>query len=168
MRKILALIVALMIPAAADALTLAEFQAEAEAWVVTRWDTIKTRVQTCLGEPGGPQKCHTAWAASTYCNNTAEDPGLCTLTLDDPGVLANTVCGICYTGDQTFALAGITIPGTAPLNAKINVMQNGSNWGEQLLIRIVFEGDLYERGWGAGIAPDVDWHVVEGEEFTIE
>jgi len=143
-------------PASAQ-ITLEEAQAEAEAWVVARWDAIKDRVKECLNEPGGPEKCHTAWAATTTENTDPADSALATCTLDDPGTFANTDCGSCYTGLQTFALAGITVPATAPLNATINIAKSTTGRGEQLIVEIQYDGVLWQRGWGDAILPGFDW-----------
>lgn len=159
------LLLALSTPA--HAITLQEFQDGITAWVMARVTAISNRVNACIAEPGGPEKCHTAWAASAYCNNTSAAGALCDLTLDDPGTFADTVCGTCYTDEQTFALAGISIPGTAPLNAKINIMTDGSSWGVQLVVRGVYEGDLWERGWATGIAPAIPWRIVEGVVWQL-
>ena len=147
----------------AGAITLEEAQAEAEAWVLARWDTIKDRVRTCIAEPGGPEKCHTAWSASAsnYCeNNLTTGATLCSVTQDDPGQFETTNCGDCYNGLQTFALAGVSIPATAPLNATINIAKGPSGNGEQLIVRFQYDGELWERGWGNAVLPGFDWKLV--------
>ena len=164
MRALLSTALLMCLVAPAGAISLEDAQTEADAWVVARWDTIKSRVQTCLNEEGGPWKCHTAWAASTanYCeNNAGTGASLCSVTLDDPGQWESTACGDCYNGLQTFALAGISIPATAPLNAPVNIAKGPAGRGEQLIIRFQYDGELWEKAWGDAIIPGFAWRLVD-------
>lgn len=144
------------------AITLEEAQSEAHTWTVTRQDAIQNRVDDCIAE-GNPRICHTAWAASVLPNTAPADSALATVTLDDPGRYMTTPCGDCYDSNSgTFALAGISIPATAPLNAKINIAGSESQtWGVQLVIRIQFDGTVYERGYGRGIFSGFAWRELE-------
>lgn len=156
MRSI-SLLLLLLLAVPVGAITLEDAQAEADAWVLTRWDAIKDRVKECLGEEGGPEKCHTAWAATTTENTLPADPALASCTLDDPGQFENTNCGDCYNGLQTFAAAGIAVPANAPLNATINIAKSATGRGEQLVIEIQYDGVLWQKGYGDNILPGFDW-----------
>ena len=149
----------LLMAQSAWAITLQEAQTEAHNWIVARQDAILDRVETCIGE--NPRKCHTAWAATTTPNTAPTDSQLATVTLDDPGRLYSTSCGNCYVDEGTFAQAGINIPATAPINAKLNIARNKQGWGVQLVIRIRYDGVLYERGYGRGIFEGFAWRQVE-------
>lgn len=161
MKSLLVVIGMLLATSSASAqITLQEAQAEADTWVSTRWTTIKDRVKTCVTE-GDPSLCHTAWAATTTPNTAPTDSALATVTLDDPGRLVTGPCDTCYTGEGTFAAAGISIPATAPLNAKINIGKSTSGRGEQLVIEIQYDGEKYWKAWGDAILPGFDWRVLE-------
>jgi len=160
-KLIFALVLALAAPV--GAITLQEAQDAIDADVATKWDAIKDRVKTCLNEEGGPEKCHTAWAASeaNYCeNNAGTGATLCSFALDDPGQFENTNCGDCYNGLQTFALAGITIPANLEYNATINIAKSTVGRGEQLIVAFQYDGVLWERAWGDAIIPGFDWRLV--------
>ena len=154
----IALILAL-VPTLSHAITPAQATAEAEAWVLSRQEVILDRVMECITE--NPRLCHTAWAASVTPNTAPTDLALATVTLDDPGRLADTVCGTCFTGEGTFAQAGINIPATAPVNAKLNIARAPAGWGAQLVIRIRYNLILYERAWGRGEFDGFDWREVD-------
>lgn len=160
-RLFLAFLLALL-PLTAQSLTLQEGQAEADAWVAANWTAIRNRVVACLGEAGGPEKCHTAWAASeaNYCaNNAGSGPSLCAITLDDPGTF-DTSCGGCYTGNQSFANAGINIPANLIINATINIAEApGGGRGEQLIVAFQYDGAIWEKGYGDAILPGFDWQL---------
>lgn len=143
------------------AITLEEAQTEAHQWIVARQDVILNRVETCITE--NPYKCHTAWAASVTPNTDPADANLATVTLDDPGFLVTTSCGSCYINLGTFAQASINIPATAPINARVNIAGpiKGGIWGQQIVIRIRYDGVLYERGYGRGIFSGFAWREVE-------
>lgn len=161
MRNFILSMFVLALAAPAHAITAAQAAAEAEAWVASRQDVILDRVITCITE-GDPSLCHTAWAASITPNTAPTDSALATVTLDDPGRLLVTGCGTCYDPTQgTFAEAGIAIPATAPINAKLNVARGPGGWGAQLVIRIRFNLVLYERAYGKGIFDGFDWREVE-------
>lgn len=150
----------LLLAVPAGAITLGEATTEAHQWVVARQDAILSRIETCITE-GSPRLCHTAWAASTTANTVAADSALATTTLDDPGRQLVTGCGTCFDPSQgTFAAAGIAIPATAPLNAKINIARGPGGWGVQLVVRIKYEGTEYERGYGRGIFESFAWREV--------
>jgi len=160
--KLTVLAVFLTVPA--SAITLQEAQAEAEAWVAPRLDTLRNRVVDCVQE-GNPRICHTAWAASVTPNTTAASPALATVTLDDPGRITVDQCdNECATGEGTYAAAGIAIPATAPVNAKINIYFPPDRvWSGQLVVEILYEGVKWQRGYGGGGAPSFDWiEVVTG------
>lgn len=160
MRTFALALLALLIAGPASAITLAQAQAEAEAWVQPRLNTIRQRVVACVQE-GNPRVCHTAFAASVTPNTVAADPALKTVTLDDPGTFANTVCGDCFTGEQTYAAAGIAIPATAPVNAKVNIFFPPDRvWSGQLVVEIQYEGVKYQKGYGGGAAPSFNWTAV--------
>ena len=160
-RILLALCFVLIAPHASWAISAAQARAEAEAWVAARQDVILDRVITCITE-GDPSLCHTAWAASVTPNTAPADSALATVTLDDPGRQVVTSCGTCFVpSDGTFAAAGIAIPATAPVNAKLNVARGPGGWGAQLVIRVRYDGVLYERGYGKGIFNGFDWRAVE-------
>lgn len=142
-----------------ECLTLEEAQADAHAWVVARRDAISTRVFGCIDE-GNPRLCHTAWAASTTPNTAPTDSNLATVMLDDPGRLVTGPCDSCYLPEGRFSDAGISIPASAPVNAKINIAKNKSGWGVQLVIRIQYDGTIYERGYGRGIFDGFAWREV--------
>lgn len=147
-------------------LTLQDAQNEADAWVAAREGVIRDRVRACLQtanqEGREPTECHTAWAAGAFCNNTSALSSLCDLTLDDPGQPRSTVCGNCFDGQQTFAQAGINIPATAPVNAKINISKApGGARGEQFVYRIQYDGQIWEKGMGDQTYGSFDWRQVE-------
>jgi hypothetical protein len=149
-----------LLPALSHAITLEEAQAEADAWVGPRLSVIRDRVIACVQE-GDPSICHTAWAASVTPNTDPVDASLATVTLDDPGRNADTVCGSCFTGEGTYAGAGIAIPATAPVNAKVNIFFPPDRvWSGQLVIEIQYNGTLYQRGYGGGGAPSFGWQEV--------
>ena len=154
----IALILAL-VPTLSHAITPAQARAEAEEWVLSRQEVILDRVMECITE--NPRLCHTAWAASVTPNTAPTDLALATVTLDDPGRLADTACGICFTGEGTFAQAGVNIPATAPINAKLNIAKAPTGWGAQLVIRVRYNGILYERAYGRGVFDGYDWVEVE-------
>lgn len=163
MRQIILAAVLLGLAANANAISLEECFAQADAWIQPRLGTIRARVVACVQE-GNPRVCHTAWAASVTPNTVAADPALATVTLDDPGTYASTVCGDCFTGEQTFAAAGIAIPATAPVNAKVNIFFPPDRvWNGQLVAEFQYEGVKYQRGYGGGGAPSFAWReVTEG------
>jgi len=144
----------------ANAITLEEAQAEAHAWTIARAEIIQDRVIECISE-GNPRLCHTAWAASATPNTAPADSSLATVTLDDPGRLVTGPCDTCYIDQGKFSQAGINIPATAPINAKINIAKSPGGWGAQLVIRIRYDGVLYERGYGKGIFDGFSWREVE-------
>lgn len=144
--------------APASAITPQQAKDEAHNWVVTRADIIQDRILECVTE-GNPHVCHTGWAASVTANTDPADPALATQTLDDLGFYTEHVCGGCYTGNGTFAEAGIGIPATAPINFRINIHYNGQ-WGVELVIRVKYDGVEYERGYGKGIAEPFTWREV--------
>jgi len=155
------ILVLLALACPASAITANQARAEAEAWVAARQDVILDRVITCITE-GDPSLCHTAWAASVTPNTAPAASALATVTLDDPGRQLVTGCGTCFDPTQgTFAAAGISIPATAPVNAKLNVARGPGGWGAQLVIRVRYDGVLYERGYGKGIFSGFDWQAVE-------
>lgn len=158
--RILTLLAALAMAAPVGAITLAQAQAEADAWVQPRLDTIRNRVVACVQE-GNPRVCHTAWASSSTPNTVAADPALKTVTFDDPGTYATTTCGDCFTGQQTYAQAGIAIPTSGPVNAKVNIFFPPDKlWSGQLVVEIQYEGVKYQRGYGGGGAPSFGWREV--------
>jgi hypothetical protein len=164
-KLILALCFVLIAPQATWAITANEARAEAEAWIIARKDVILDRVTTCIQEstanPKGSE-CHTAWAASVTPNTASIDSALATVTLDDPGRITVDACANeCATGIGTFAGAGIAIPATAPVNAKINVAKGPGGWGAQVVIRVRYDTVLYERAYGVGIFDGFDWREVE-------
>jgi len=169
LRSLLAAFV-LLIATSANAITLEEAQQAAHQWVVARQDVIMNRVEDCITE-GNPRPCHTGWAASVVPNTAPADSSLATVTLDDPGHIQVTCCGTCPLGTGSFAQAGIAIPATAPLNAKLDIAGSGPgvrdpetgtfNWGVQLRIRIRYDGILYERGYGKGFFSGFPWREVE-------
>lgn len=158
---LLAALLAVLPVGARAQVTLQEARDEAHAWIVARKDAITTRVQACVDE-GNPRLCHTAWAASTMCNTLPTDSGLCTVTLDDPGRHVTGLCDSCFTGEGQFADAGISIPATAPVNAKLSIYKRTSTWkdGVQLVVRFQYDGTLQERAYGTGIAPSFGWREV--------
>ena len=123
---------------------------EADTWVLSRKDVILDRIETCIAE-GNPRICHTAWASSNTLNTDPADNALRTQILDDPGRLDQ--CGL-PNGQGTFSEAGIAIPASAPINAKINVAKSKRGWSVQLVIRIRYDGILYERTFSKG--PDFE------------
>ena len=145
----------MLVPTLSHAITPAQAKAEAEAWVLSRQEAILDRVMTCITE--NPYLCHTAWAASTTPNTAPSDSALATVTLDDPGRL--DVCGA-PTGEGTFSAAGIAIPATAPINAKLNIAKGPGGWGAQLVIEVKYDGVLYQRAYGRGIFEGFDWTEV--------
>lgn len=151
----------LLLPTVAQAqITLQQATQQAHDWVIARQDAILNRVEECITE--NPRLCHTAWAASVIPNTLPSASELATVTLDDPGRLASTSCGDCYIDEGKFAQAGINIPATAPVNAKLNIAgPTDQGWGVQLVIRIRYDGVLYERGYGRGIFDGFAWRVVE-------
>lgn len=157
MRRLILTLCFVLVASHSWAITAAQARAEAEAWVAARQDVILDRVIACISE-GTPSLCHTAFAASVTPNTAPADPALATVTLDDPGRL--DVCGV-PTGEGSFAAAGIAIPATAPVNAKLNVARGPGGWGAQLVIRVRYNGILYERGYGKGIFEGFDWVQVE-------
>jgi len=144
----------------AQAITLEEAQDQASAWVEARKEVINDRVMACISE-GNPRLCHTAWAASVLPNTDPLDAQLATVTLDDPGRYVSGPCASCFTGEGTFAAAGIAIPGTAPMNAKINIQRAPNGWGVQLVVRVQYDGTIYEKGYGRGTFSGFAWHAVE-------
>lgn len=160
MKTFYALLLALLVAGPASAITANQAKAEAEAWVAARQDVILDRVITCITD-GDPRLCHTAWAASVTPNTAPADSALATVTLDDPGRLVSTSCGQCYIDEGNFSQAGINIPATAPVNAKINIARGPGGWGAQLVIRVRYDGVLYERGYGKGIFDGFGWQAVE-------
>jgi hypothetical protein len=159
MRKLFLIALLVAFPAAAEAqITLQQARDEAHAWIVARKDAIIARVQACVDE-GDPRLCHTAWAASAMCNTLPTDSQLCTITLDDPGRYVTGPCDSCFTGEGQFADAGISIPATAPVNAKLNIFKRAVSWkdGVQLVVRFMYDGTIQERAYGTGIAPSYGW-----------
>ena len=171
MKKILIVLAVLFAAHTVEAITLQEAAAEAHNWVMSRANVIQNRVEACIAE-GDPRLCHTAWAASETPNTAPSDSALATVTLDDPGRRHVDGCGnVCFSGTGRFADAGINIPATAPVNAKLNIAGAGPgirdeesgtfNWGVQLVIRIKYNGKLYERGYGRGFLESFGWREVE-------
>jgi len=159
--KLTVLAVFLTVPA--SAITLGEATTEAHQWVLARQEAILDRVETCIVESTSKPKaseCHPAWVASVLPNTDPADSQLATVTFDDPGRRASTVCGDCFTGQGTYAQAGINIPATGPLNAKLNVSKAPAGWGVQLVIRIMYDGTIYERGYGRGVFAGFTWREV--------
>jgi hypothetical protein len=156
----IALLLALLASPAAAQITLQEAQAEAHQWIIARQDTILDRIQTCIVE-GNPRVCHTAFAASVTANTDPSDSALATITLDDPGQPVSTLCGDCFDPTKgTFAIAGIAIPATAPVNARVDIARSKQGWGVQVVIRIRYDGVLYERGYARGILEGFPWTEV--------
>lgn len=157
--KRLLMILLLMSPLGAEALTLGEAQTEAHQWVVPRQTAILDRVETCVTE-GNERLCHTAWAASVTPNTAPADAQLATVTLDDPGRQASTVCGTCFTGQGTFAAAAIAIPATAPINARLSILKGVGGRGVELTIEIQYDGTKYRRTYARGIGTARPWAEV--------
>ena len=157
---IAAILLAMSVPAGAQ-ISFEDATGQAESWVLAHSDVILDRIAACLSE-GDPRLCHTGWAASVTPNTDPLDSALATVTLDDPGRFLTTPCGSCFDSSRgTFAEAGIAIPATAPLNAKINIANLNGVWGIQLAIRIRYDGVLLERAWGRGLLTNEPWHVVD-------
>lgn len=166
MRTLALSLLALLLAGPASAISLAQAQAEADAWILARKDVILDRVTTCVQESTSQPKgseCHTGWAASVTANTAPADVALATQTLDDPGYISVDACSNeCATGLGTFALAGIAIPGTAPVNAKVDVAKGPEGWGAQVQVRIQYDGAVYERSYVAGVGfTAFDWRELE-------
>ncbi len=161
MRELLAALALVAVTAApaSAAITLAQAKSEAVAWVTARQTVILDRIIACIAE-GTPRLCHTAYAASTLPNTAPTDNVLATVTLDDPGRQVTGACSTCFLDVGKFSQAGISIPATAPLNAKINIARSKAGWGAQLVVRIQYDGTLYERGFGRGIFAGFAWREV--------
>ena len=158
MKRTLAVLALLAASTLASAdVTLNQSLTQAEGWVVARQAAILNEVEACISR-GTPRLCHTAWAASVLPNTAPTDNSLATVTLDDPGRL--DPCGL-PTEEGTYATAKITIPATAPLNAKLNIAKGPGGWGAQLVVRIQYDGVVYERAWGRGIFAGFAWRSVE-------
>jgi hypothetical protein len=75
-----------------------------------------------------------------------------------------TPCGNCFDPTRaTFDEAGIVIPATAPINARIRIMRSTAGWGVVVVIKIKYDGVEYESGYGRGIASGFGWREVAVE-----
>jgi len=160
MRTLLTLTLLTLLTAPAGAITLGEATTEAHNWIVTRQAAIQNRVLACVTE-GNPRLCHTAWAASVTANTVVADSQLATQTFDDLGRVSIDACANeCPTGQGTYAAAGINIPASAPLNVKIDVHKAPGGWGALVVVKIMYEGTEYIRGYALGQAASFGWQEV--------
>lgn len=162
MRTLLLAALALALAGPASAITLQEAQAEAEAWINPRLADWTTDFQNCVAT-NALSNCHPTWSSTVLPNTVAADANLQTVTNDDPGPFASTVCGDCYDDSRdTWVLSNVDIPATSPVQLRTNTYVNQSGQGVQIAFRFSYEGTIYERGYGLfGPAPsDSDWREI--------
>lgn len=171
MRTLLFAALALFLTVPASAITLQETKDQVDLYVSDKWENLLGQVRACVTasteNPKGAE-CHTAWSVgrgedqTEYCTNDAGSGAtVCSMSQQDRGTY-ETACLGCYTGDQTWAEAGYTIQANAPANFKINIAHAPTGRGEQLLVRFLYDGTLWERAYAdnSGIFPAYDWREV--------
>jgi hypothetical protein len=146
----------------AQAITLAQAQAEADTWLGNQFSALQAEIEACLAR-GTYRLCHPVLSTSNIPNTLPADPALATVTHDDPGVFTPSPCDPgCYDDTRnTFALAQVDIPPTGPVALSVNFLQGRDVFGYQIVGWIRYDGTLYRRMYGFGAnVPNSPWAAI--------